>query len=167
MVRCRLISHCVPEQIWSSGILGLTRNYFVRTYEAHRLFRDRLVGDKSQGVFDKILHKALTDNRYPASLRYSCPLQSNVRLSRSSFAAAPDLRGFVYASRGSELSVARQPLLARVSVGDYAQRVADGLKTFEREVRELRLQMFADALLCTFLVSRGVVTLSSAHISLS
>jgi hypothetical protein len=56
--------------------------------------------------------------------------------------------GALYATQGAELSFAGQPLLAPVGLPQFAQRMADALKSYEREVRELHLQLFPEVLSC-------------------
>eukprot|EP00698_Gefionella_okellyi_P019038 TRINITY_DN5781_c1_g2_i1.p1 TRINITY_DN5781_c1_g2~~TRINITY_DN5781_c1_g2_i1.p1 ORF type:complete len:3148 (-),score=914.00 TRINITY_DN5781_c1_g2_i1:20-9082(-) len=94
-------------------------------YEGARLIKDRLVESKLIGDFDKIIAKALADNRW---------------------GAAPRLDDVLYASVPGSLSQAKLPLMARTPLPEWAQRVAEGLKTYEREFRELNLLLFPEIL---------------------
>lgn len=111
----------------------------VLAYEARRLFRDRLVDTESIAKFDGILNSALKQQ-----WRHAPKLQDvyfSAFLGKSATSAV--------AADGTESGMAIAPLaprLQRTTSDDYVQVIQQGLALYEREEKELHIQLFDEIL---------------------
>ena len=94
-------------------------------YEANRNFRDRLVGAESQGQFDSMLRNAMIQF----------------------FNADMDVEKLCYTSMvtyGDDGVISGD--LRRISMADYRKMVEQGLKSYEREVKDMPIDLFQEVM---------------------
>ncbi len=96
-------------------------------YEAHRLFRDRIVGEDSQKRFDMALASVLQ-----GSFRQGAELPAGTRY--GSIASA------------DQIQRDKRGLLVKMEKDEYAAAVRNSLLYFEREVKPLGIVLFPEAL---------------------
>eukprot|EP00438_Fugacium_kawagutii_P026834 Skav224731 [mRNA] locus=scaffold699:573890:588190:- [translate_table: standard] len=94
-------------------------------YEATRIFRDRLVGDEAKNHFDGILRNAL--------IQY---LGTDVDVDRLIFTSMLTL---------SDEGVPSGDM-KKVALEDYTKMVQDGLKSYQREVKDLDIELVPEVL---------------------
>ena len=94
-------------------------------YEATRIFRDRLVGEEAKSHFDSILRNCL--------IQY---LGMDVEVDKLIFTSMLTL--------GDEGVPSGE--LKRVSVEDYTKMVQDGLKSYQREMKDLDIELVPEVL---------------------
>ena len=95
-------------------------------YEANRIFRDRLVGAESQDEFDTMLRNAMIQF----------------------FNADVDVEKLCYTSMvtfGDDGVPSGDP--RRISMADYKKIVEEGLKSYEREVKDMPIDLFQEVIL--------------------
>ena len=94
-------------------------------YEATRIFRDRLVGDEAKNHFDAILRNA--------SIQY---LGTDVDVDKLIFTSMLTL--------GDEGVPSGD--MKKVALEDYTKMVQDGLKSYQREVKDLDVELVPEVL---------------------
>lgn len=99
-------------------------------FEASRIFRDRLVGEESKSIFDSIIRNVMT-------------MQWQWR--------GPGGDGLLLSTLGASVeerldSKLPPPALAQWTTDDFKELVADKLKQFEREQKDLKLLLFPEVL---------------------
>ena len=118
----------------------------VLSYEAQRLFRDRLVDEDSAGRFDGMLNSLIKSrwskspdikNQYFSCLMGASRVGGGGKVSEGKSGEGDDEGGSARAP---------DPMLLRVNNSDFEQIVKDGLELYEREERELNILLFAEVL---------------------
>ena len=94
-------------------------------YEANRIFRDRLVGAKSQDQFDSMRRNAMIQF-----------FNANVDVEKLCYTSM-----VTFGDNGVPSGDLR-----RISMGDYKKMVEEGLKSYEREVKGMPIDLFQEVM---------------------
>ena len=137
---------------WAFGLLrydlGKESLMQVLHYEANRLFGDRLVDAAATRAFQSILTAALRQQWKWEPAKEDDPANA---VYYTSMAALSDAAGAPAASplQGGESAVDMRelgPSLERVKVSDFRELVVEGLRSYERDYKPLRLLLFPEVL---------------------
>lgn len=123
--------------------LGADEVLDVLAYEARRLFRDRLVDAESIAKFDGVLNSALKQHWRHAPKLQDVYFSALLGKSPSSAGNTGD------AASAESGMMAMTPLasrLQRISSDEYVQVIQQGLALYEREKKELHMQLFDEIL---------------------
>jgi dynein heavy chain 2 len=94
-------------------------------YEACRIFRDRLVGEDAQSTFDSILRNAV--------------------MAFFNMDVDPDQLRFTSLLTPSDEGVPNGQMMS-ISTEDYEKMVVDGMKSYERDVREMPIELVREVM---------------------
>ena len=106
--------------------------YEILTYEINRSFRDRLVSSESQSKFDNVVQSLL----------------------KSHLKVAPNVSSLFFSSIPSMKST-KKPLV-RLNKPDYISLIQQGLVSYEREFKELRLLLLDEVLILLSFLDRAL-----------
>lgn len=115
--------------------------YEILAYEINRSFRDRLVSQESQAKFDNLLQSLMKSH-----------LKISINSSSTFYSAVPSVK--------SASPLAKKPLI-RLKKEDYIALIQQGLISYEREYKELKLIILDEVLSLLSFLDRALSTNSS------
>ena len=121
----------------------------VVSYEAQRLFRDRLVDEQSEGKFDSMLNSLIKSrwskapdikDQYFTSLMNASSVGGGAGQKEKEGKSDDDLNS------GGSSAKDVGPMLSRIDYAGFSEIVKNGLELYERDERELNILLFKEVL---------------------